>query len=669
MSQESCQKFIDTYKLLLSSDRTLKEIYELGTTLHLRDKACIYFDEDGKKQSYDYRDYRNRVSYIAKHLSKALSGIPAGATVALKIRNCPTWPILFWALLMNGHPALLIDAKLAHENTENLLRQAEAKAILVNEEESYAVPMFRINEIKNAEDDEAFAPRWADEVLFCSSGTTGDIKIMVMNGEALSYQIAAAADLPLETTHLMHEGKINILAMIPFHHIFGFAAVFLWYTFYGKTIVYPTSLSSHDIVNAIQKGPATHIYSVPLFWDGIAQTILRSAGMKSEREKELLRKMIAYNNHTIAKKEAGWAASAFIRNLFKKRVLGTQVEYCISGGGYLMPKTCAVINGAGYPLYNGFGMTEIGITSVELSPRVEDRLKCSIGHPFHGLKYKIVPTERSAQGEGELFVSTPTIHSEEIIGGIRKKTELAEGWYATGDIASKDRFGNYYLKGRIKDTIIGSNGENIYPDEIETYFKDVDHVVNAVVLGLPKDGQEKIVLVVELDNAIEDNDLKTIKDEIDKINATLPDEKRIGEALIYKKAMPLANNMKVKRFVLRDEILKDSPDFMDFGGERQTLSFDGFDPSEVKSTSDDVRKIFSKTLLLPEFKIPDEGIWTTDLGGDSMSYVSMVNDLNEAFHLTIPLEKYGKLTCVRDFTHEILTLKREEDKKSHKKQK
>lgn len=669
MSQESCQKFIDAYKLLLNSKRSLQDIYELATTLHPRDKACIYFDEDGKRQSYDYRDYKNRVSYLAKHLSKALSGVPSGSVVALKIHNCPAWPILFWALLMNGHPVLLIDSKLAHDNTENLLKQTEAKAILVNEEDSYPVPMLRINEIRNADEDESFAPRWANEVLFCSSGTTGDIKIMVMNGEALSYQIAAAAEMPLENMHIMHEGKINILGMIPFHHIFGFVAVFLWYTFYGKTIVYPTSLSSRDILNAIKEGPATHIYSVPLFWDGIAQTILRSAGMKGEREKEFLRKMMAYNNHTITKKEAGWASSVMIRNLFKKRILGTQVEYCISGGGYLMPKTSAVINGAGYPLYNGFGMTEIGITSVELSPRVEDRLKCSIGHPFFGIKYKIVPTEGSVQGEGQLFVSTPTIHSEEIIGGVRKKTELSEGWFATGDIASKDHFGNYYLKGRLKDTIIGSNGENVYPDEIETYFKDVKHIVNSVVLGLPKEGQEKIVLVVELDNAIEDSDLKSIKDEIEKINGALPNEKRIDETLIYKKAMPLASNLKVKRFVLRDEIMKGSPDFMDFGGKRQILSFDDFDPSEVKTVSDDIRKIFSKTLLLPEFKIADEGIWTTDLGGDSMSYVSMVNDLNEAFHLTIPLEKYGKLTCVRDFTHEILTLKREEGKKSHKKQK
>ena len=67
-------------------------------------------------------------------------------------------------------------------------------------------------------------------------------------------------------------------------------------------------------------------------------------------------KMIAYNTHKISKKEAGFAANGFIKSLFQKNVLGAQIEYCISGGGYLSSKTLNLINGLGYPLYNGYGM-------------------------------------------------------------------------------------------------------------------------------------------------------------------------------------------------------------------------------------------------------------------------------------------------------------------------
>jgi long-subunit acyl-CoA synthetase (AMP-forming) len=436
------QRFVDSSKTLLSTSKTLRDIYEVSTSLHMNEKACIYFDEDGKKQSYTYAEYKNHVYYLARHLSSVLSALPAGSLVALKLKNCPSWPLLFWATLMVGHPLLLVDAKLAHENTENLLRQSGAKAILVNEEEPYSIPSFRLNEIKNSEDDASFAPHWANQVIFCSSGTTGEAKMMVTNGEALSEQIASAIDMPQETLDILHSGTSNVLCMIPLHHIFGFTAVFLWYTFYGKALVYPTSMATNDLFAAIKNAPVTHLYSVPMFWDAVAQKVQRSVALKGDKYVRLLDDMIAYNCHQISRNEAGWAAHRFIQRKFQKQVFGTQIEFCISGGGYLSQKTLNVINGLGYPLYNGYGMTEIGVTSVELSPRVEDRLKGAIGHPFHGMKYKIVPVPGAKEGQGELWVKSPTIHQEEIIGGVRKTTVLSEdGYYPTGDIAEFDATG------------------------------------------------------------------------------------------------------------------------------------------------------------------------------------------------------------------------------------
>jgi len=652
------QRFVDSAKTLLSSSRTFRDIYELSTSLHAKEKACIFFDEDGKKQSYTYAQYKTHAYYLARHLSSALSDIPSGSLIALKLKNCPSWPLLFWAGLMGGHPMLLIDAKLAHENTENLLKQSQAKAILVNEEDPYSIPSFRLNEIKNSADDATFAPHWANQVIFCSSGTTGDAKMMVTDGEALCYQIAGALDMPKETLDILHNGRINILSMIPFHHIFGFTAVFLWYTFYGKALVYPTTMSTSDLFMAIKKAPVTHLYSVPMFWDAVAQKVQRSAALKGDKASTLLDNLIAYNDHQISRQEAGWASWGFIKRGFQKKVFGPQIEYCISGGGYLSQKTLNVINGLGYPLYNGYGMTEVGVTSVELSSRVEDRLKGSIGHPFHGMEYKIVPTPGAKEGQGELYIKSPTVHKEEIIGGVRKATVLTpDGFYPTGDIAEKDATGSYYIKGRSKDTIISSSGENVYPDEIEFYFKDVPHIANDVVVGVKNGNQEDVVLVLELDNTVQTRDFPAIKKAIATINEQLPNEKRVSKTLIYKKSMPIANNMKVKRYVIRDAINAGGDDFMSFDDERKGVSLEGYDSAEVAEVLAQVRHVFSKSLLLPEFKIGDDAIWTTDLGGDSMSYVAMVTDLNEAFHLSIPTEKYGKLACVKDFTAEILSLR------------
>jgi long-chain acyl-CoA synthetase len=657
---------------LLKTNRTFRDIYETAVTIHGLEPAVIYFDEDGKKQTYNYEKYKTKTYYLARKMSTCFSSLPPRSIVALKIRNRPEWPHLFWAIMMTNHVPLLIDAKLPHENTENLLRQAKAKAIIANEEEPYSVDSFRMNKISAAEDDFSFQPNWADEVIFCSSGTTGDAKMMVQTGSNMCAQLASCRDFPKENQSIIVPGRTRIFAMIPFHHIFGFTAVFLWYTFFGKTIVYPSSNSTRDMMTAIRKGKVTHLYSVPLFWDSVAQNILRTAALKGPKRVDFLMRMINFWNGDISGREAGMAAWPMFRTSVQKKVLGKDIMYCISGGGYLNENTMRVINGIGYPLHNGFGMTEVGVTSVDLSERIEDRLKGSIGRPSTTVEYKLMPIKGGKKGQGELYIKCPFIHTEEIVGGKRRPTELVDGFFPSGDICEKDATGMYYVKGRLKDAIINANGENVYPDEIEFYFKNVRHVANSVVLGVKKkdSNDEDIVLVLELDNAVTEADFPEIKSDVDKINASLPTEKRVTKAYIYKKSLPISNNMKVRRFILKDALEKGQDDFISFeeGAKEAKISnaLRSFDEDEVKETIEEVKKVFSKTLLLPTFKIDENADFGKDLGGDSMSYVTMVDDLNHAFHVSIDQEKYGKLLTVNDFALEILTIKAEKEGKKRK---
>jgi len=660
--KERVRQFLLSNQRLLQSSLTMHDIFQLSMTRNPRRPALTYFDESGRKRTIRYTEYKSRVFVIASKLSSALSGVPAGTVVALKLKNGANWPLLFWATLMNGHTVLLIDAKLPQANVENLLGQAKAKAIITNDEETYSVPSFRINEILNQQADYAFDPDWADHVIFCSSGTTGDAKMMVFDGKSLCYQLLASSNMGEETSDIIYPGSVNILAMIPFHHIFGFVAVFLWYTFYGKNIVFPTSLSSGDLFYAVRKGKITHLYAVPLFWDSIAQNVTRKAAMMGGTKGALLTKLIAYQTHKISAKEAGWASSSVIRSLFQRKMLGNRIRYCISGGGYISDKTLNLINGLGYPLYNGYGMTEIGVTSVELSPQVEQRLKGSIGKPLFGVEYKIVPNGKDAsESIGQLFVKSNITHEREFIAGVLKRTPTEEGFYPTGDIAYKDEQGYYYIKGRIKDTIILSNGENVFPDEIEYYFHDVKHVNNCVVLGAKGKGDqdERITLVLEVDNTVKGDELKLIKKDIDSINASLANEKRVQKILVDKRPLPMANNMKVKRFLIKEAIEQGSPDFIDFDSKRKEATFEGYDPVEVAGVGKDVTKAFAQVLLLPEFKIDGDAHWINDLGGDSMSYIEMVQNLDKLFKVTIPEEKYGFLTCANDFVKEIIDLRRQ----------
>ena len=120
----------------------------------------------------------------------------------------------------------------------------------------------------------------------------------------------------------------------------------------------------------------------------------------------------------------------------------------------------------------------------------------------------------------------------------------------------------------------------------------------------------------------------------------------------------MSGSMKVKRFLIKEAIQKGSDEFINFEKkEEKVISFDGYPQEDVKKTMAKVTKIFSKILMLPEFKIAPNAIWTTDLGGDSMSYIEMVQALDKAFKIEIAEDKYGVLGTVNDFTKEILVLK------------
>ena len=661
-NQAAVKAFMGETEKLLHTNQTMEDIYNAIVERNPKAWIAIYFDESGKARHQTYDEFRSRVVHTAAKLAEAFSSLPAGTIVGLKLKNSPRWPILFWAILMCGHIPLLIDARLPKENTDNLLKQSGATAIIANDEEEFCVPRFRVNEIANRDANYVtFLPHWADNVIFCSSGTTGDAKMMIYAGHNLCAQIAGSLCMPERTVDLMYPRPIHILAMLPFHHIFGFVAVLLWYTYYGKTLVYPSSLATSDLLGACRLGKCTHVYSVPLFWDGLAQTVNRTMNSLKPSKSDLVAKMIAFNTHKISKREAGFAATKVALHAFQKKVLGKHVRYAISGGGFLSPKTQALVNGLGYNLYNGFGMTEIGVVCVDMSTRVEQRMKGSIGRPITAVEMKIDCKEGETQGE--LLVKSPITHEEEIIGGKRRKTPLTEeGFFRTGDIATTDHHGNFFLKGRLKDTIILANGENVFPDEIEYYFKDVAMLNNVVCLGAKRPGEteEKITLVCEVDNSVDEAQIEKIFADIKAINDTLPSEKKVQDILIDKRPLPMSSSMKVKRFVLKEAIENGSNDFVGFDApQKATVSFDGYDPELVAKTIKRVTKCFSKVLMLPEFKIDPEAIWTTDLGGDSMSYIEECQLLDKEFKVHIPEEQYGILANVNDFAKAILDLQKE----------
>ena len=645
--------------LLLNTSKTMEDIFNLSTGRNVGRTAVTYINSKGKLKKYNYSRFRKHAYEIGSILSNFMIQQPKNVPIVLKAANGPHWGEIFWAILMCGYKPLLVDAKTSKEGTENLIRQAKAAAIITDDSYNYEVQKFSLHDILEEKSTYSFSPIWENEVIFCSSGTTGDVKMMVFNGENLCCQILAALDFAETSKDLLYPksmGPLKVLAMIPFHHIFGFVATFLWYFYYGANFVFVRSLAPSEVQSISQRVGVTHVFSVPLFWDAMAQGIERQKNMETPAKQAYINQLIGYNTGKISRAEAGPYKT--VQKILQSKLLGTKVKFCISGGGYLSGKTQTVINGIGYPLYNGYGMTEIGITSVELSPVVETRLKGSIGIPFHGVSYKIVSNGKDKK-TGELWIKSGITHVREIIGGVEKETELdKEGYFASGDIAEVDATNRYYLKGRIKDIIINADGENIYPDELEIYFRKLKHVNNLCVLGINVKGttNQKIVCAFEVDNSISDAELEELKKEAKAIGQDLPKGTKITDFYFARKKLPIANNMKVKRFVVKKAIESKSEDYISFDYKKEAKSSKTFDQKTIETILEPMREIFSKILILPKFKIEDDAHWVNDLGGDSMSYVELITTVQERFDVVIPEELYGQLATVNDFTEEVAKL-------------
>ena len=650
-NNDNVTSFLSGATELLNTSRQFSAIYRYIVGKNRKNIYAEYYNGNNKIKHYKYQKFDQNVKRFASYLKTKIKA-EENSRVILKMANSPAWGEVFWAILMSGYVPLLIDAKLPRENVENLAKQSKAIAIISDDNHEYSFDKIRSDNILQSDIKGEVKNKWANEVIFSSSGTTGDAKLMIFNGENFIHQICCSLDMGKESIDIMYDkkcGKIKILAMIPFHHIFGFVAVFLWYTFYGKTLVFPKSNTPSDLLTICQKVGITHVYSVPLFWDSIALSVKRKFAMQSADKQALLDKLIKYNLKEIEFKDAGLAANPIVASKVKKLLLGDKVKYCISGGGYLSNDTLRTINGLGYPLYNGYGMTEIGVTSVELSNNVKVRLCGRIGHPLHDVEYKI-------NDDGELLVKSPTIHIREIIAGNEKATVLDNGYFHTGDIVAKEENG-YLIKGRMKDVIINANGENIFPDELEIYFKDLPFVNNLSVLGVvskDKALHEDIVLVLEIDDKATEEGLKDLEKKVKETK--LPHDVKIDQIYLAKQRLPMANNMKVKRFAIKKEIENGSNKYVLINAKKVSTKARHFSEETLKTILPEVRQLFSRVLVLPTFKIDDEDHWINDLGGDSMNYVELVQEVDRYFDIEVPEEQYGKLTCVNDFVEEIARL-------------
>lgn len=607
---------------------SMKRIFEL-TGQNDNTLFCERRRSDGSVERISYDAMKARAVSAGAAIRRALAS-PRGAVVGLKLKNCPDWAALFWGLLMAGYVPLLLDAGEGSLSTAALLRECAARALIAHDKPLYGdIPVLSPDALLSCTDAAGFEPCWADSVAFCSSGTSRRT-VCVFDGNALANQINAARSMPAVSKTIMYpmsEGPLKVAALLPFHHVFGFVAVLLWYSFFGRTLVFFDDLAADRVRSDCRELGVTHIFCIPMLWDGILEYFTRAAkSAESALERRVARRLVS------------GSPDALSACLARRRLFGSRVRCCITGGAPVSPRTLAFINGIGYPLHNGYGLTEAGITSVELSPVAARRLDGAAGAPLFGVKYTVV--------NGELTIESPYLHIGTYENGAF--VQRSHGAQFTGDAAELDRDGRLRITGRLKEMIIGPAGENIRPDELEGLLYPVPHAARFAVLGLDDGkGGEKTVLAVELDVPLTGDSLAAIRRHVNAVNASLPAYKRIREIHVPPVGIPMTNTHKLRRRELRETL----------EGSRHAAiplsppmdNFEGLLASTTDATRAEVRALFARALNARAEDIRDDDDFIFDLSGDSFTYVMLVDLFERRFGLVLPPQLYTRFTTVNDF--------------------
>ena len=200
---------------------------------------------------------------------------------------------------------------------------------------------------------------FGEEILLMSSGTTSMPKICVYTAEEFYNQIRGSYGIIRRCAQMKkhYEGSLKQLTFLPFYHIFGLTAVYVWFAFFSRTFVRLNDMMPQTIVNTIKRHKVTHIFAVPLFWEKVRDQALSTIKNRGEETYKKFTRGLS-----IAEKigDIPLLGDLFIKIAFREvreNLFGDSICFLISGGSSVSPEVLKFFNYIGYHLANGYGMT------------------------------------------------------------------------------------------------------------------------------------------------------------------------------------------------------------------------------------------------------------------------------------------------------------------------
>jgi long-chain acyl-CoA synthetase len=369
-------------------------------------------------------------------------------------------------------------------------------------------------------------------VISYTSGTTGFSKGVMLNFNSLMANLwYAQNNMPLKPAD-------KIVSFLPLAHSFGVAFEFLFPFSIGCHITFLTKTPAIPILlQAFGEIKPRLVLTVPLIVEKIYKNQIVpviSKGLPFILIKIPLLKKLVYKK-ILAK----------ISNVF-----GGNFHEIVIGGAALNPDAELFLKKIGFHFTIGYGMTECGPLIAYASWNTT-RLKAA-GRPVDTLEVKIDSTDPE-NIPGEIMVK-----GDNVMLGYYKNPEATakvlypDGWLNTGDLAVMDKNRNLYIKGRSKSMILGSSGQNIYPEEIEARINSLKYILESVVV----ERNHRIIALIVPDkeamqkDGISDNDyLKLLQDYKKALNHELPSFMNVAEFSQHIEEFEKTPKRSIKRFM------------------------------------------------------------------------------------------------------------------------
>jgi len=463
------------------------------------------------------------------------NGISKGDKVLLLSENMPNWIVAYFSVTYFGGVIVPVLPDFHTSDVHHILRHSEAKAVFVSSKHQatieeyeglnikFAINLDKLNiinelsktthisqikqktkEIKEVllHKEEDSKPKEDDlAAIIYTSGTTGHSKGVMLSHENLV------------TNTLSSYSKIEItpqdrfLSILPLAHTFECTAGMLVAILHGASVYYiDKSPTPNVLLKAFDIVKPTMILSVPLIIEKI------------------------YKNKILPKFNSSFIIKflykiSFFRKIFNKLAgkklldtFGGKLKFFGIGGAPLSYYVEQFLLEADFPYIVGYGLTE---TAPFISGGIagETQVIKSAGTLFPGVEIKIKNKNQQTE-EGEICIKSPSV----MLGYYKDEEKTAEvmedGWFLTGDLGYINEDGYLFISGRIKNVIIGSGGENIYPEQIEAVINKNEAVSDSLVME--QDG--RLVARIHLDYEFIDKKFNPdntadskVKDAIDKL--------------------------------------------------------------------------------------------------------------------------------------------------------